>query len=155
MGLINRIYNIARSSILDKAGFLKPDVDVDDWMNAYSERFKSYYDRASSQETEFDDFEPGAGGGFRESSRETPKDRPGSEYADYPKQVVDDLWVFNLKPPASLDEVRKARNREINKYHPDRFMNEPKKMETSKEIMQIYNAAFDRLETYYNSKRPG
>lgn len=152
MGLLDRIYNIARASILDGTGFLKDDIDIDDWMNAYAERFKAYRDKASADEPEFEEFETG---GFQDSGQHEAEDEPASGYGGYPKAVVDDLWIFNLKPPSSLEKVRKARNREIKKYHPDRFMNDPKKMQTSKEIMQIYNAAFDRLETYYNSKNSG
>ncbi|MBW1899805.1 MAG: hypothetical protein JRI61_12220, partial [Deltaproteobacteria bacterium] len=36
--------------------------------------------------------------------------------SDYPRQVMEDLANFNLVPPSSLSEVRKARNREIKKY---------------------------------------
>jgi curved DNA-binding protein CbpA len=63
--------------------------------------------------------------------------------------VIDDLAVFGLTPPSSLADVRAARNKEIKKYHSDKFVNEPDRFETSKEIMQIYNAAFDRLRAYY------
>ncbi|MCP4345565.1 MAG: J domain-containing protein [Desulfobacterales bacterium] len=73
-------------------------------------------------------------------------------YSDVPQQVVKDLSVFGLKPPSSFEEVRNARNREIKKYHPDRFMNDPEKLETAKEIMQTINAAYDRLEEYYKNK---
>lgn len=71
-----------------------------------------------------------------------------------PSQVAEDLAVFNLVPPSSLEEVRKARNREVKKYHSDRFLNDPERFETSKKIMQIYNAAYDRLKGYYQKKTP-
>jgi hypothetical protein len=66
-----------------------------------------------------------------------------------PPQVVDDLAVFGLVPPASMDDVRRARNREVKKFHSDRFLNDPERLETSKKIMQIYNAAYDRLKAHY------
>jgi len=75
-----------------------------------------------------------------------------NDYSKVPKQVVEDLSVFNLKPPSSLEEVRKARNREIKKYHSDKFMNDSERFQTSKEIMQIYNAAYDRLKDYYEKR---
>ena len=77
------------------------------------------------------------------------KPHPVNDYPGIPKQVAEDLAVFNLKPPSSLKEVRTARNREIKKYHSDRFINDREKFETSKQIMQIYNAAYDRLEEYF------
>lgn len=75
-------------------------------------------------------------------------------YPEIPKQVIEDLATFNIGPPGSLEAVRNARNREIKKYHSDKFMSDPEKLETSKEIMQIYNAAYDRLADYYQKKSP-
>ena len=66
--------------------------------------------------------------------------------AGYSSQTIDDLKLFDLRPPITLEEVKKARNREIKKFHPDKFLNQPDKLETAKRILQIYNAAYDRLE---------
>ena len=74
-----------------------------------------------------------------------------ADYSETPQQVVKDLAAFNLTPPSSLKAVKNARNREIKKYHSDKFVNDPEKLETSKEIMQIYNAAYDRLQAYYRT----
>jgi len=76
----------------------------------------------------------------------------GNHYYGVPKQVIVDLLAFNLKLPSSMEEVRKARNREMKKYHSDKFINDPEKLKTSKEIMQIYNAAYERLMEYYKNK---
>ena len=73
---------------------------------------------------------------------------------DYPGQVMEDLANFNLAPPSSFSEVRKARNREIKKYHPDRFMDDPERRKIAEEIMQIDNSAYDRLKKFYQG-RPG
>lgn len=64
----------------------------------------------------------------------------------YVDQFTEDLGLFGLTPPSSLDEVRQARNREIKKFHPDKFVNEPEKQDVAKQIMQIYNSAYDRLK---------
>ncbi len=74
-----------------------------------------------------------------------------ADFGRIPQQVVKDLATFNLTPPSSLKAVKDARNREIKKYHSDKFVNDPEKLETSKEIMQIYNAAYDRLQAYYRT----
>jgi hypothetical protein len=66
--------------------------------------------------------------------------------ANYTAQVLDDLNLFGLKPPVIAEEIKKARNREIKKFHPDHFLNEPEKMETAKKILQIYNTAYERLK---------
>jgi curved DNA-binding protein CbpA len=51
-----------------------------------------------------------------------------------------------------MDDVRRARNREVKKFHSDRFLNDPERLETSKKIMQIYNAAYDRLKAHYRGQ---
>ena len=71
---------------------------------------------------------------------------------EIPRQVIDDLTLFALTPPSSLQEVRQARNRELQKYHSDKFIKDDEKFQTSKEIMQIYNAAYERLEKYFSKK---
>jgi hypothetical protein len=71
------------------------------------------------------------------------------KYPNVPQQVVEDLKVFDLTPPSSLEEVKKRRNEEIKKYHSDRFVNDPERYKTSTEIMQIYNVAYERLREYY------
>ena len=88
----------------------------------------------------------GAEGHNRSSSR---RQEPKANYGGTPQQVVEDLAVFNLTPPSSMEAVKNARNREIKKYHSDKFVSDPEKLQTSKEIMQIYNAAYDRLQAYY------
>lgn len=71
---------------------------------------------------------------------------------DVPPQILEDLANFNLRPPSSLAEVRRARNREMKKYHPDLHGGDPEKVETAKKIMQIYNASYERLKTHYEAK---
>lgn len=86
--------------------------------------------------------------------QETPKspgERNKNEFTGktYPTQVVEDLAVFGLTPPASLEAVKKVRNSEVKKYHSDLFMHDLEKQETGKQIMQIYNSAYERLKKYY------
>lgn len=88
----------------------------------------------------------GGGGTRADPAGEGTKISPG-----IPPQVIEDLAIFELKPPSSMDEVKRARNREIKKYHSDKFVNDPEKLGPSKEIMQIYNGAYGRLKEYYSS----
>lgn len=79
----------------------------------------------------------------------------GTEYqappeSSMPPQLVEDLANFGLIPPSSLEAVRRARNREVKKYHPDFYSGDSEKSETAKQILQILNASFDRLEAYYS-----
>jgi DnaJ-domain-containing protein 1 len=92
-----------------------------------------------------DSFNPKNGFDHTDSQSYREKTNPTKPSA-YPQQVVEDLHLFGLKPPISFEQVKKARNQEIKKFHPDKFLSDPEKMETAKQIVQIYNAAYDRLE---------
>lgn len=70
----------------------------------------------------------------------------------YSQELVDDLAVFGLTPPSSFDEVKKARNKEMRKYHPDKFNNQEDKGGAANEIAQIYNEAFGRLKVHFEGK---
>lgn len=83
---------------------------------------------------------------FRQQQSYQPPPRPSQPPSQWPQELVDDLAVFGLRPPATLAEVKKIRNQEIRKYHPDRFANDPEREMTAKEILQIYNGAYERLE---------
>lgn len=120
--VLKRIYKIIRSKTPS------PESIVETWLNKKTKTDFGESWEKSSQNTEFK-----------------------NNYS-VPRQTVDDLAAFGLTPPSCLDEVRKARNREIKKYHSDKFINDPEKLETSKQIMQIYNAAYDRLKVYYDGK---
>lgn len=65
------------------------------------------------------------------------------------QQLIDDLALFGLTPPATLKAVTAARNREMLKFHPDKFATNQDKSAVANEIALLYNAAFDRLKVYY------
>lgn len=134
LDILKRIYNIARSNTLHYTEVIKNKVLGKDSYN-YSDNFHFDADAKTTQDHS-----------TRQYQQEFSKN-------DIPRQVIEDLKVFNLSPPSSLEEVKKARNREIKKFHSDKFQNDPDKLETSKQIMQIYNAAYARLEEYYLKKR--
>jgi DnaJ-domain-containing protein 1 len=84
------------------------------------------------------------------SSSASPGTKTTSNPYGLPQQVVDDLALFGIPLPGSWDEVIKARNREMKKYHPDKYMSKEEKVDAANEIAQIYNAAFERLEKFYD-----
>jgi DnaJ-domain-containing protein 1 len=121
-----------------------------DWLDRWAERRGYRLDPGAEEEP--------SGSDAGRAADDRGASHPGSEgprraYAGVPQAVVDDLAVFGLTPPSSLEAVRKARNREIKKYHSDRFVNDAERYETSKQIMQIYNAAYDRLKTHFEAKK--
>ncbi len=67
-----------------------------------------------------------------------------------PDNIIADLDIFGLSPPVTMDTIRQARNREIKKYHCDKFLHDEKKLIISKQIMQIYNTTFSRLSIYFD-----
>ena len=110
---------------------------------------KRVFESGASLKEELDDFEQG------QSFTSEPK-RERSEFRQDPprpnpttsreQELIDDLAVFGLKQPATMAEVKKARNKEIKSYHPDHFASDPAKEEAAKKILQLYNNAYDRLE---------
>lgn len=78
------------------------------------------------------------------TSADVEKDYPGGR-----SQLKEDLAVFGLKPPSSLKEIQHVRNRELKKYHADLHVGDEEKFAASNEIMQIFNAAYERLSKYY------
>jgi hypothetical protein len=124
---LRRVVKIVRSYVSPSLGFPTDPPDEEPYSKAYTTQEKT-----------------------RQKNRATSSTQTShNPYPGVPQQVIDDLAVFSLTPPSSLADVRAARNKEIKKYHSDKFVNEPDRFEKSKEIMQIYNAAFDRLRAYY------
>lgn len=65
------------------------------------------------------------------------------------QQLIDDLALFGLSPPVTLKAVTAARNREMLRFHPDKFATNQEKSAVANEIALLYNVAFDRLKAYY------
>jgi DnaJ-domain-containing protein 1 len=137
-----------RLSKIGRASFLSKTRRFNEWLKRKpgKPQFSSFQDipehdigdASQNQNTPGDNpYESGRGRGYQPNT-------------GMPQQVIDDLAVFGLTPPASMAEVRQARNREMKKYHSDKFIHDNEKFETSKEIMQIYNAAYTRLKDYYS-----
>lgn len=72
----------------------------------------------------------------------------------YPKQLTEDLALFDLQPPVKFKQVKEARNQALKQFHPDKFQTHPKKLETAEQIVKIYNAAYARLAIYYKNDFP-
>lgn len=136
MGIIDRLFQIARSQ------------------GGAGGRLRERIFKKIEKPFEGSTFRSRGASGQRERGREgeSRTQGPGSRRTSSPTQLEKDLATFNLKPPSSMEEVRKARNREIKKYHSDRFMNDPDKLDASKQIMQILNSAYDRLKRHFESK---
>jgi len=77
-------------------------------------------------------------------------EQPPQKSFNVDQQVIDDLTCFGLRPPSSLKEVTAARNKEMLKYHPDKFATNPEKTTYANKIALIYNAAFERLKVHFS-----
>ena len=64
---------------------------------------------------------------------------------NYSDSFLKDLAAFGLTPPVTLAELKKARNRELKKFPPDRFEQEPEKKEAAGRIAQILTDTYERL----------
>lgn len=140
MNISTRLVRLLKSVANDKMDQFSQileqrDINFDEMLEEWEKKYGLYGD-SNNYSRSYENFE---------SHSEQKRANPINDSA-YPRQVVDDLHLFGLKPPVSYAEVKKARNEEIKKFHPDKFLNDPEKMETAKQIVQIYNAAFERLE---------
>ena len=136
--ILKRLINIARTESLHRLNKLGSRL----FSEFRNERFEKEYRFSDSYSSNRES----RGGEHSEFSGR--KYDSHSRSSELPRQVIEDLGLFNLRPPSSLEEVKRARNREFKKYHSDKFINDPDKYQTSKEIMQIYNAAYERLREY-------
>lgn len=155
--ILNRLCRVATAYGLKNTTAIKKLLKNRD--NTFSREFGDQdFDRIREKFSSFFDNQKKRAGSSQQKTGQRNRKRHGfgddtETCSDMPTGFVENLALFDLTPPSSLDEVRKARNREIKKYHSDKFINDPEKLETSKEIMQIYNAAFDRLKEYYEKVR--
>ena len=107
-------------------------------------------ERLRNWEAEFEINNDSAETGTHRQEQWTQHESPQPKYDD---QFLGDLQLFGLTPPSSMEEVRQIRNQEMKKFHPDKYLNQPEKMETAKQIVQIYNAAYDRLKKHFKADR--
>ncbi len=123
MGILNRIYNIARSEV--NARFRK-DKSKRTEIPEYDDLFKQ-----SGQQSK----QNGATGGESRSSGRDPKL---------------EAWYGVLEIPygSDLATVQKAWKSQLRKYHPDRHVNDPEKAKVAHEVTQQLNQAFAGLEKH-------
>ena len=78
-------------------------------------------------------------------------------YTESSKKKLDslkqDLDLFEMSSLTSLAELKSKRNEILRKYHPDRFANDTEKQNIAKEMIQIYNAAYERIVKYYSENK--
>ncbi len=139
MDISQRLFRLMRIIAEDK--FETIERFIDEGSGFFDERLKAW-----ESEFDFSDEEPKAN-----SRHQKQHSQSDSHKTKYNHQLVEDLQLFGLKPPSSLEAVRQVRNQEMKKFHPDRYLNQPEKMETAKKIVQIYNAAYDRLKKSFGS----
>ncbi len=62
------------------------------------------------------------------------------------KALHDAYKKLGLKSSASMDAVEKAFKKEMLKFHPDRFANEPEKLESATKVSQILSEAYNLIK---------
>jgi hypothetical protein len=142
--ILSRLYKIAKADAMSRLKIIGDSLFGDLEKNA--EKIGESYRKKKMGERLYNTKSGGAGGAG------APKSQCSKAHCGIPRQILDDLAIFGLRPPCSWDEVKKARNREIKKYHSDHFIDDPVRYDASKEIMQIYNASYDRLKKYYKKR---
>jgi hypothetical protein len=112
------------------------DEKLDEWEKAYGSKRRNL-DREANWAS------AGTGPGAEERTAES------HQRSEFEPQFVEDLKLFELQPPSNLEAVKKARNQELKKFHPDKYQNDPEKMAIANQIVRLYNAAYERLRRHY------
>ena len=103
---------------------------------------------------ELDDFLSGSSS--RKSKAEEPAPRPREEVKKprpIPKEVQEDLAELGLGPEASAEECKEAYKRLLKIHHPDRHSRHEQNMKKATEKTMRVNAAYERLEKWYNLQK--
>ena len=139
MDVSQRLFRLMRSIAEDKFDTISRFIE--DGSDLFDERLRSWEDKFDINEDGYS--HQGRYGDQKSHSR--PEDTTALS------QVAEDLQLFGLVPPSNLEEVRQIRNQELKKFHPDKYIDQPEKLETAKQIVQIYNTAYDRLKKHFDN----
>lgn len=140
MDVSQRLFRLMRTIAEDK--FETISRFIDEGSDLLDEQLRSWED----------EFDLNSDDSFEEKQRQAHhQEKSETVQTDKGSQLEDDLQLFGLQPPSNLETVRQVRNRELKKFHPDKYLGQPEKLETAKQIVQIYNTAYDRLKRYYNN----
>lgn len=127
------------------------------------EQFDGFYQaldeglRAWEQRLGIEEPKPGEGQKAKKTKTDPPPrsdfgPRPQQKAGKYSDAMLRDLAAFGLTPPVTLEELKQARKRELKKYHPDRFANDPEKMQSANRIVQILGETYERLLAQWGEK---
>jgi|APSaa5957512622_1039677.scaffolds.fasta_scaffold39021_2 hypothetical protein len=141
MDVSKRLYRVLRSLTEDRLAAVGKFIEQGDAL--LDEKLKAWEEQLGLNEDQ--SFE-----GAYEKSRTGENTKHKS---DPPRssQLIEDLKLFNLSPPSNLQEVKKARNREMKVFHPDKYLNDPERMAIANQIVQIYNDAYERLKASFET----
>lgn len=89
--------------------------------------------------------EPAEEQGRREARRSTP---PREPTGGLPEDVRRAYRVLELEPGADLAAVKKAYRRQQQRYHQDRFADDPEKEQKARRVSTEVNLAYERLQRY-------
>ncbi len=139
MDISQRLFRLMRSITEDKFESIGRFIDEGtDFLDERLKFWESEYEVNREEPNRYD----------RQDEQQDPY-RP--EPSPFSQQLREDLQLFGLTPPSSLEAVRQVRNTELKKFHPDKYLDQPDKLETAKRIVQIYNTTYDRLKKHFGT----
>ena len=114
-----------------------------DWREAWNE-LDEYMRRAT------------AAGGTSAAGEASADRGPGASGADPSAMRAGlrrDFENLELAPGTPLDEVRRQFRRELARYHPDRFADDPEKFATATAVTRELIQSYRRIRDYYGASR--
>jgi hypothetical protein len=80
------------------------------------------------------------------SSPKSRQSRTGAASVKHERAIDDAFKKFDLDRSASMAMVEKAFKREMLKFHPDRFPNEPQKLKSATKVSQMLSEAYNLIK---------
>jgi len=144
MDVSQRVFRLIQTIAQDKLSAIDQILDYGNQFS-FDEKLKEWEKKYGIHEDEFKE-------DHYNRSHSGNKENKFGDFPGYSNQNIEDLKLFGLQPPSNFSELKKIRNQEMKKFHPDKYIQSPEKMDVAKQIVQLYNAAYERLKIFFGEK---
>jgi len=135
VSISHRLFNALRANLNHAVRSLRSE----SYSGARSSEFSDFIDQ-DNQDSQAETPQPSRGGATRESQEK----KPGSNQTKQ-SSLRRDYRALELPYGADREAIRRAHRKLLRQFHPDRFANQPSKLEDATRLSQELSLARDRL----------